>query len=151
MTVMIDMVAGVVSGLVVACLLFLKRMSEVTHIDYHHAANNQTEHVLPHGIMLLRVDGPLFFGTAEKVLNFRPEFLHEECHHIILDMSSVPVIDVTALDLFAKLVHELESRGKTITLCLRPNVSKKIALRLGESFLSRVRIVSSVNDALAHI
>lgn len=149
MTVMIDMVAGVVSGLVLACLLFLKRMSEVTHIDYHHAANNQTEHALPHGIMLLRVDGPLFFGTAEKVLNFRPEFLHDECHHIILDMSSVPVIDVTALDLFAKLVHELESRGKTITLCLRPNVSKKIALRLGESFLSRVRIVSSASDALA--
>jgi SulP family sulfate permease len=148
MTVMIDMVAGVVSGLVLACLLFLRRLSEVTQIDYHHAESNRSGHPLPHDVLMLRIDGPLFFGTAEKTLNLRPDYLLEKTRTIIVDMSNVPVMDVTALDMLEKLARELENKQKAVILCVRENVSKKIVMRLGASFTSKVKLVSSVNEAL---
>lgn len=149
MTVMIDMVAGVVSGLVLAAILFLKRITEVTEIEYHNSSDNRTEYSLPESVMLFRFDGPLFFGTAEKAFNLRPDFLLKQGNHIILDMTAVPMMDVTALDLLATFIADVEKNGKTITLCLRDQVAKKVRLRLGEALLNKVKILQSVPEALS--
>lgn len=148
MTVMIDMVAGVVSGLVLASVLFLKRISEVTDIQYHDASDNKTEYQIPDGAMIFRLDGPLFFGTAEKAFNMRPDFLLRQDRHIIVDMMAVPMIDVTALDLLSNFISEMERNKKSVIICARPQVSKKIMLRIGQVALTNIKFVASVPEAL---
>lgn len=151
LTVLIDMVAGVVSGLVIAALLFLKKITESTETQYHDANCNQTDYDLPAGVMLFRFDGPLFFGTAEKTFNMRPDFLLRDGHAVILDMTSVPIIDVTALDLLANLINDMQKNGKTVFLCCRAEVARKIQLRLGDPLLTRVGMTASVKEALASL
>lgn len=149
MTVMIDMVAGVVSGLVLASILFVKRMMDVTEVAHHHADDNRSEYDLPHGTILFHFDGPLFFGTAEKVFSTRSDFLIQDGRHLILDMTNVPMCDVTALNVLGDFIKEMEKQHHVISICATQTISKRIHRRLGDVALARVKFFEKVSDAIA--
>lgn len=118
LTVIFDLVVAIVAGLVMACLLFMKRMSDVTSIrgwlyednmekirqeneEYHETTD--TDHIslksVPKNTLVFEVTGPLFFGAADKLT----EVVRDTDEDIvILRMRSVPAMDETAM-------HTLES------------------------------------------
>jgi len=150
MTVMIDMVAGVLSGVVLAIVLFLKRMMDATSVSLHHAADNRTEYHLPEGTMLLRFDGPLFFGTANKAFDLRPEMQTKDIEHIVLDMTNVPAIDVTALNLLEDELRGMCAKGRRVTVCASEEVAKRIQRRLHADILAKIRIVPDTKTGLTY-
>ena len=100
-------------GLVLASLLFMKRMADVTDItcwtyadDYHsvqeenenYEEDTDTENislkVVPKHTLVFEVNGPLFFGAADKINGIA---LNIEEDILILRMRSVPAMDATAL------------------------------------------------------
>ncbi|CAM5221625.1 SulP family sulfate permease OS=Ureibacillus acetophenoni OX=614649 GN=SAMN05877842_10438 PE=3 SV=1 [Ureibacillus acetophenoni] len=111
-------------GLLLAVILFAKRMSEmliVTKVlpdhDDHHGK------VLPHvvkpnhdcpQVSIYTIEGPLFFGAAQTFeqsilssINYRPNVL-------ILRMSKVPYIDTTGEEYFRNIVKDFKSQGGTL-------------------------------------
>jgi SulP family sulfate permease len=98
LTVIFDMVIAVTFGVVLASLLFMKRMAEVSEVRLvdRRARVRGLDHPLPHGILLYQVAGPLFFGAARAAMNALEE-VDGTVRVVILDLRAVPVLDATAL------------------------------------------------------
>ncbi len=148
LTVMIDMVAGVVSGVVLAILLFIKRMMDATEVSHHHADSNATEYVLPAGVMLLRFDGPLFFGTANKAFSMRPELLTRDITHVVVDLGDVSMIDATAMNMLEDYLAEIVNGKRTLTVCAAGKISARIRKALDITLLSRIDFVDTPASVL---
>ncbi|MCK6417678.1 MAG: STAS domain-containing protein [Alphaproteobacteria bacterium] len=147
MTVMIDMVAGVVAGVVLAIILFIRRLMMATEARLHLAQNNGTAYALPHDTMLYHIDGPLFFGTASDAFA-RTEFLTHQATHIVFDMTMVPLIDVTAMNVLEEIIEEVQEAGRQVTLCVSQENKKRLKRRLPAAMLEKIAFFSSVPQAL---
>lgn len=73
LTVLFDLVVAIEIGMVLACLLFIKRMSEETHVNSWTYVDDDTPDVderlqkLPLQIRVYEISGPLFFGAASAI------------------------------------------------------------------------------------
>ncbi|MGE0455898.1 MAG: C4-dicarboxylic acid transporter DauA [Vicinamibacteria bacterium] len=96
LTVLFDMVVAVSAGVLLASLLFMKRMADVSQVRLvdHHPL--QLETPLPKGVLVYEVAGPLFFGAAQQAMSALKRVDHE-VRVVILDLRSVPAIDATGL------------------------------------------------------
>lgn len=98
LTVVFDMVISVTFGVVLASLLFMKRMSDVSGVrlvDRRERVRG-LDRPLPPGILLYQVAGPLFFGAARAAMNAL-EVVDQGVRVVILDLRAVPALDATAL------------------------------------------------------
>jgi SulP family sulfate permease len=98
LTVLFDMVIAVTFGVVLASLLFMKRMADVSAIrlvDRRESVRGLTE-PLPPGVLLYVVAGPLFFGAVRAAMDALEE-VDKSVRVVILDLRAVPVLDATAL------------------------------------------------------
>ncbi|MEN9229485.1 MAG: SulP family inorganic anion transporter [Thermostichus sp. DG02_5_bins_236] len=122
-TIVFDLVLAVEVGLVAAGALFIKRMSELKL-----AKTLETE-VFPAGVPLelskqvavYRVDGPMFFGAAERFVTY----LRDEptVRILILRMRFVPIMDTTGLVALEDIYRDLHQRGCRLVLTgLQPPV-----------------------------
>lgn len=96
LTVVFDMVVSVTVGVVLASLLFMRRMAEVSHVrlvDQHPIA---LQRPLPNGLVIYEVAGPLFFGAAQQAMAALSG-VDKSVRVVILDLRSVPALDATAL------------------------------------------------------
>ncbi len=94
LTVAFDMVIAVTVGVMLAALLFMKRMSVLTKVDLESPASSDVP--IPDGVRLYEIAGPMFFGAAKSAM----EQLHgvgAGDHTYILDMKHVPTMDATGL------------------------------------------------------
>lgn len=107
LTVVFDMVVSVTVGVVLAALLFMKRMADVSEVRLaDHAALPDAE--LPHDVLVYEVAGPLFFGAAQKAMSA----LHRVATGVsvvILDLSSVPAMDGTGLVALESAIERLQA------------------------------------------
>ena len=118
LTVFFDMVLAVGVGVVLAALLFMQRMSEVTNIRLltteHHDAEGVASAV-PDGMRVYVIAGPLFFGAAERAMGALVR-VDTGIHTVVLDMSAVPAIDATGLVALESTVHRLNKTGIHVAL-----------------------------------
>ncbi len=111
LTIAFDMVIAVGVGVVLAALLFMKRMAEIT--DMRLDPDTPRELDLPPGVEIYEVAGPLFFGAAQRAL--RALEPRPDTFAVILDMHAVPVIDATGLVALESALRQLEHvRSKVI-------------------------------------
>ncbi|QNN23102.1 C4-dicarboxylic acid transporter DauA [Planctomycetales bacterium ZRK34] len=107
LTVAVDMVVAVSVGIVMAALLFMRRMAEISSAelisDKHHASDT----VLPPGVVVYEIRGPLFFGAAQKAINAM-RTIGSGVRVVVLDMSSVPAMDATGLVNLESAIARLE-------------------------------------------
>jgi SulP family sulfate permease len=96
LTVAFDMVIGVAAGFVLASLLFMRRIAEMTGTRLVRDHHPQLRMPIPPGVMVYEVDGPLFFGAAEKAMNALHS-IHREAKVLVLDLDGALVIDATGL------------------------------------------------------
>ena len=117
LTVVFDLVVAIEVGMVLACLLFIKRMSEETKVNGWTYVDEDTpdvdEHLqkLPLQIRVYEISGPLFFGAASAIEEIAVKDF-TKC--LVLRMRSVPALDSTALNALKDLVQVCESKGITI-------------------------------------
>ncbi len=99
LTVLFDMVKAVSVGVVLAALLFMKRMSDLTQGRLGLSGEGRaddTDRDLPEGVVRYEIAGPLFFGAAQHAMG-QIERIRPDVRVVILDLSRVPAIDATGL------------------------------------------------------
>ena len=114
LTVIFDLVVAIEVGIVMAAILFMKRMSDVTTMqgwnylddgeDDENDPDNLSYKNVPLGVAVYEIIGPMFFGATDKFLDVTTAE-HGKVQIVIIRMRGVPALDVTALhsleDLFA--------------------------------------------------
>ena len=117
LTILFDLVVAIEIGMVLACLLFIKRMSEETHVDSWVYVDDDTPDVdeqlkkLPLQIRVYEITGPLFFGAADAIEHIA---VKDFTRCLVLRMRSVPAIDSTAMNALFNLTKVCENKGITL-------------------------------------
>lgn len=118
LTVVFDLVVAIEVGILFTCLLFLRRMSEVTEVDIwkpadEEAAQEEERLTVPAHIRVYEISGPLFFAVADKIMRIT---LTPEDKCLILRMRSVNAIDATAMQSLEELYLSCQEKGITLIL-----------------------------------
>ncbi|HEX6398776.1 MAG TPA: SulP family inorganic anion transporter [Steroidobacteraceae bacterium] len=117
LTVFVDLVVAVNVGVVLAALLFMRRMAETVRIEPQAFDDSAGEDVvLPHSVLVYRIDGPFFFGAAEK-LERTLERLQLDVSTLVLRLGRVPFMDATGLNTLGEIVTRLRRRHVRLLLC----------------------------------
>ncbi len=119
LTVIFDLVVAIEVGMVLAAILFMKRMSDVTdvqswkYIDDENDKDSIDLKVVPANTRVYELSGPLFFGVADKIMNISLDGDHN-C--LVLRMRSVNAIDATAMRNLDKIRHACKKKGMILIL-----------------------------------
>lgn len=113
LTVVFDLVIAIEVGFILACLLFMKRMSDETGVIGWKYVEEETDdaekyRVLPKEIRVYEITGPLFFGMADRIAQIS---IKEYTKCVILRMRSVPALDVTAMNALQALYERCSEKG----------------------------------------
>ena len=119
LTVVFDMVVGVTVGVMLAAVLFMKRMAEVTDatVIVEGAVNDAAAPDVPKGVMLYEIHGPLFFGAAEKAMSQLQVASRGTTRVVILAMEDVFAIDATGLVALESALAAIHRAGAVAILC----------------------------------
>ena len=115
LTVVFDLVVAIEIGLLLAAILFLKRMADVAEIkswEYVEIPQDGFT-VVPKGTLVYEVEGPMFFAAADK---FMTVSVDKNTKVVILRMRSVPAMDVSALRKLEEVHTMCKKKGITMLL-----------------------------------
>ncbi|NLO78724.1 MAG: C4-dicarboxylic acid transporter DauA [Xanthomonadaceae bacterium] len=111
LTVIFDMVVAVGVGTVLAALLFMHRVGEVSGGRWMPEAQMpELKGKLPADTRLYMLEGPLFFGAAEKAMTTLKRY-EPDVRTLILWMGNVPIIDATGLIALSSALEHMRERG----------------------------------------
>ena len=126
LTVIFDLTVAIEVGILLALVLFLMRTSEQTHIRTFNKEidpNEDTdiqlnlEHLtIPDGVEVYEIDGPYFFGIANRFDDIMSHVSGEKCPIRIIRMRKVPFVDSTAMHNLSILIERSHREGMTIIL-----------------------------------
>jgi len=150
LTVAIDMVVAVSVGIVLAALLFMRRMAEVTEARVLEGGTHASTGPLPPGVVVYDIDGPLFFGAAQKAMAALG-VVDKKARAVILRMEDVPALDATGLVALESALDLLRAhRCMAVITGLRPQPEG--ALKKAEvEARHKVRLARDLPEALALI
>ncbi len=120
LTVIFDLVVAIEVGIILAAILFMKRMSDVTEVygwKYVEEEDDDPDATslksVPKNTLVYEISGPMFFGAADKILKIS---LSDKDKCLILRMRSVNSIDATAMHSLEQLFDECKKKGITLVL-----------------------------------
>ena len=152
LTVIFDLVIAIEVGMILASLLFMKRMSEETqvqgwkYIDDENDPDRLNLRNVPEKTRVYEITGPLFFGATDKILRIS---LLEEDQVLILRMRAVNAIDASAMNSLEEL--EQNCRKKGIRLILSHVNEQPLKIMKKSSFYSTLgeeNFCAHIDDAL---
>lgn len=115
LTVIFDLVVAIEVGMIAACLLFIKRMSEEAEIKgWTYYENDEddpdgiTRRTVPHHVRVYEISGPMFFGVAERIAEIS---LKDFTKCLVIRMRSVPALDATAMRSLEQLYERCQKKG----------------------------------------
>ena len=122
LTVVEDLVVAIEFGLVLAAVLFMKRMSDVYQItnedddifDEVRRRDDIDTKIIAQHVSVYEINGPFFFGAAAKFLDTLEN--HKECKVLVLRMRSVPAIDATGYHALERMYNRCQKEGVQIVL-----------------------------------
>jgi len=127
LTVIFDMVVAVSVGVVLAAVLFMQRMAEVTGVRLVGDEHPALQIPLPRGVIAYDVAGPLFFGAAQKAMSAL-QAVHSSAKCVVLNLQAVPVIDATGLvNLESALARLKKSKTMVILAGVQPAPAEVLA------------------------
>jgi len=127
LTVVFDMVIAVTVGVVLAALLFMRRMAVSTTVALESPQELGLSIELPPGVRLYEVAGPMFFGAAKSAMEVIATVGSGSDHTFVLNMQHVPTIDATGLVALESVLDRLfRSRIKVIFAGLGPEVAEML-------------------------
>jgi SulP family sulfate permease len=143
LTLLVDLTVGIGVGMVLAAFLFMKRMAEVTNITMVRREFEETSEApgddqgaiyrrqIPPGVEVYEINGPFFFGAAEKFKQTLSE-VSRRPKVLVIRMRNVPAIDSTAMHALKDLVRRTRAEG---TLVVLSDVHSQPLIALGRSGL----------------
>jgi sulfate permease, SulP family len=124
LTVVFDMVVAVTVGVVLAALLFMRRMAATIKVELDSPKEHGLSIELPPGVRLYEVAGPMFFGAAKSAMEVIATVGNRNDHTFVLNMERVPTIDATGLVALESVLDRLfRSHIKVIFAGLTPEVA----------------------------
>lgn len=159
LTVIFDLRIAIEIGLLMAAVLFIRRISETSSISVFKAKENEDDYVeneisseqlhLPKGVEVYEIEGPFFFGVANKFeetmksIGDRPKIQ-------ILRMRKVPFMDSTGAYNLKNLIESAQKDGIKILLSGVNESVHKVLIKSGiQDILGATNICSNINQALA--
>jgi SulP family sulfate permease len=126
-TVAIDMVFGVIAGLVLASLLFMRTMSELAGTRLVRTHHPDLGIQIPPNVLVYEIEGPLFFGAAQRAMTT----LHSIGNHqgmVVLDLDGVTNMDATGLVNLQSVLSRLRGDRVPVVLTgLKPRIAQLLA------------------------
>lgn len=163
LTVLVDMTVAVGAGVMLASMLFMRRMAEVSTVKLVGEEHPALARPLPPGVVLYDVGGPLFFGAAQKAMSTLAEVGmpraagshsggqdagHTKVRCVVLDFTDVPTMDATGLVNLDSAVTRLAQRGVYVVLAGVQSGPMELFERAGwtrdPKHMSRVAICGTV-------
>jgi len=159
LTVLVDLTVAIQVGMVLAAFLFMRRMSEVTNVsmvtrefqdpdEYATDGEAPWRREVPDGVVVYEINGPFFFGAAEKFKTTLGR-VQRPPRVLIVRMRNVPAIDSTGLHALKDLVRRSRSDG---TLVILSEVHAQPLFAIERSRLlyavGEENVMGSVEDAL---
>lgn len=147
-TVSFDLIIAVGIGIAVAAFFTLRRLAQsggVHREELPLPVQPGDEH-----IALFRLDGALFFGAADRVLERVTSVL--DVSVVILRMSQLQVLDATGAKVITEMIHGLERRGITVLVKGIQPAHLKVATRVGviASLRHQNHLFTDLDAAVAH-
>jgi len=140
LTILFDMTVAVAVGMGLAAMLFVRRsisLADMSQIEHDHNDYN-----VPDNVAVYDINGPLFFGTAQKALKTISS-VTPDVRVVILDMSEVTMLDVSAIIAMESIANDLSSKNIGLIInSLQPRMVLKlrragIRIKHGEVEFSR--------------
>lgn len=119
LTVVFDLVVAIEIGMLVTCVLFIKRMSDETLVkgwklvDDENDPDSITLRKVPKDTMVYEISGPMFFGAADKILGIS---VKEDMKNLVLRMRSVNAVDSTAINALTTLLKNCKKKNVRLIL-----------------------------------
>lgn len=158
LTVAFDLVVAIEIGMLLACLLFMKRMSDETELRGWRYVEQLSEKELekeaeklrkvPASIRVYEITGPLFFGAADKIEHI---IVKEMTKCLIIRMRSVPAMDSTAMNALEALHEKCKEKGIVLVLSHVNDQPMRAMKKAG--FVNRVgkeNFCANIDAALAY-
>ena len=157
LTIIFDLTVAIEVGLIIACLLFMKRMSETTDVkvvmdeisEESDISSGNLEHLtIPKGVEVYEINGPYFFGAGNRFEEIMASFGDRPKVRIIR-MRKVPFVDSTGIHNLTNLCTMSKNEGIEVVLS---GVSEKVHSQLNKArfydLLGERNICSHIDIAL---
>lgn len=157
LTVIVDLSVAIQVGMVLAAFLFMRRMSIVSQVrvmrseegEAHEDLDGDRRRSIPKDVEVYEIDGPFFFGAAEKFRNAM--LLIERRPRVrIVRMRNVGAIDATGLRLLEDLVSDSDHHQGHFILCgLRPQPARALRKAGLYARIGEANVVDTLDEAIA--
>lgn len=156
LTVVFDLVVAIEVGMVLAALLFMKRMAEVTHVRGWTYVEEEEENEddpesirfkqVPKNTLVYEIIGPMFFAAADKFMSIQT---NKEIKVIILRMRGVPAIDTTAMHSLQKVYDKCKKNKITLLLSHVQSQPRQVMQKAGfEEIVGVDNFCENIDSAL---
>lgn len=157
LTVVFDLTIAIQVGIVIACLFFMKRVAETTDISVITGNDDEASDAqfdgepslnIAEGIEVYEINGPYFFGIANK---FEEHIAHlnKQTYVRIIRMRKVPFIDSTGINNLTNQCKNSIKKGTRIVLSgVRQNVHEDLDKMGFNSLIGKENICSNIEEAL---
>jgi SulP family sulfate permease len=148
------MVVAVSVGIVLAALLFMRRMAELTRVSLvgegHAPGPGSAPADLPKGVAVYEIAGPLFFGAAQKATS-QMRATGGLNRVLIIRLDAVPAMDATGLVALESALGQLVQNGCRVILCgLQPQPAKLLQRARIQESPGKLAIRPDLPAAVAH-
>lgn len=125
LTVVFDLVIAIEIGMVLAAFLFMKRMADATELGRAMITDGSLDSDITFDrelqgvskqILVYEINGPLFFGAAQKFSDTLKNVIGDHHKVLILRMRNVPIIDATGLQRLREMIHLMKARRTAVIL-----------------------------------
>ena len=119
LTVIFDLVVAIEFGMIAACFLFMKRMSDEAEVRgwKYYEDENDPDHIelrtVPQQVRVYEISGPMFFGAADRISEIT---LKKFTKVLVIRMRGVPALDATAMHSLEQLYEECKKDGVQLIL-----------------------------------
>ena len=153
LTVVFDLVVAIEVGVLLAAVLFMHRMSEVTQVEGWKDVDPENDpdsidlRVLPEHTIVYEISGPMFFASAGKILQITPK---EDTKALVLRMRSVSTIDATAMRNLELLYEDCKNRDVQLIMSHVNEQPMKVIHKAGfDQKLGSENFCAHIDEALS--
>lgn len=115
LTVLIDMVIAITAGILLAAILFMKTIADMTRVVEISNNNQYLSKTLPDNWRVFKVTGPLFFAAADKVFGELTRYCTQG-NVVVLYLDNVTLLDAGGVSALTKLISHCQQSGSQLVL-----------------------------------
>ncbi|MBY6103944.1 MULTISPECIES: C4-dicarboxylic acid transporter DauA [Marinobacter] len=115
LTVALDMVIAITTGVLLAAVLFMREMAQMTKVTDITGSKRVQQAGVPEGWQVFKINGPLFFAAADRIFGELAD-LSQQAEGLVLYMDGVTILDAGGLAALNKLIASCRKTGTRIVI-----------------------------------